>query len=541
VKHPTRSRHRPARLRPRSWIALLLVAIALLMPAAPARLQAREATSASVQLDGRPLFRVWSSEEYSAEQRVEGINRVLQTLVDSPAPIEVSVVERRGLPVIAIDSRPLLTVTRVDTPEGMSREERAEQWRSQLQRALEQSHRERQPERVLASLAAAAGMVLAALVVQRLLGWLFRWVASRQAALPVAGRPRRLGGAGRRLLLHGVLRSLQIAGWLVAVIAAADLLPQSRIWMLRLREALWNTLVSPFLPLGERSYSILDAIVLIALFVALSRSLAALQRLLRRTVLQPSGISKGSQEAIAFLVQYTLLFIGTLVLLQLWGLEIGSLAIFAGFLGVALGLGLQGFARNFLSGLLILFERPIAVGDFVEVGSLQGTVRRISLRATEVVTLDQISIIVPNSEFLESQVVNWSHGDPVSRLVIPVGVAYGSDSRCVEAALLAAAEGYPELLQDPPARVLFSGFGESQLNFNLLVWIRQPLRQYEVISDLNFRIEAELRRRGILIPYPQRDLHLRDGVLQIALPTELSEALTRFLAAGGPPRPPGAE
>jgi small-conductance mechanosensitive channel len=540
VKHPTRSRHRPARFRPRSWIALLLVAIALLMPAAPARLQAMEAASATVQLDGRPLFRVWSSEEYSAEQRVDGINRVLQTLVDSPAAIEVSVVERRGLPVIAIDSRPLLTVTRVDTPEGMSREERAQQWRGQLQRALEQGRRERQPERVLASLAAAAGMLLAALVVQRLLGWLFRWFANRQDTLPAPGLRRRLGGAGRRLVLHGVLRGLQIAGWVVAVIAAADLFPSSRIGMLRLREALWNSLAAPFMPLGERSYSILDAIVLIALFVALTRSLAVLQRLLRRKVLQPSGISKSSQEVIAFLVQYTLLFIGTLVLLQLWGLEIGSLAIFAGFLGVALGLGLQGFARNFLSGLLILFERPIAVGDFVEVGSLQGTVRRISLRATEVVTLDQISIIVPNSEFLESQVVNWSHGDPVSRLVIPVGVAYGSDSRSVETALLAAAEDYPELLQDPPARVLFSGFGESQLNFNLLVWIRQPLRQYEVISDLNFRIEAELRRRGILIPYPQRDLHLRDGVLQIALPPELSEALARFLAAGGQPRPPGA-
>ncbi len=389
----------------------------------------------------------------------------------------------------------------------MSRLEQAELWRTQLQRALERGRRERRGDHILRMLAAAAAWLLGALLLQRLLGLvavrLGRKLAGSATATAAAGADRGYGSAGARLLLRLALRLLQTAVWLLAVVRVASLFPVTRLWLQRLRLAFWESLASPFLRLGERSYSVLDAIVLIALLLLLARALAALQRLLRTRVLQHTGISKGSQEAIAVIVQYVLLFIGSLVLLQLWGLDISSLTIFASFFGVALGLGLQGFARNFLSGLVLVFERPIEVGDFVELGSLQGTVQRIRLRATEVITLDQVSIIVPNAEFIESQVVNWSHGNPVSRLVIPVGVAYGSDPEEVRATLLEACRGYDGVLAEPAPRVLFRGFGDSQLDFSLLVWIHQPLRQYEVSSDLNFRIAAALRRAGIEIPIPR--------------------------------------
>jgi potassium-dependent mechanosensitive channel len=144
-------------------------------------------------------------------------------------------------------------------------------------------------------------------------------------------------------------------------------------------------------------------------------------------------------------------------------------------------------------------------------------VQKISLRCTEVVTLDRISIIVPNAEFLESQVVNWSHGSPTSRLILPIGVAYGSDCSVVRQALVEACSDYAGILADPKPKVFFKGFGDSSLNFALLVWINQPMRQYEIISDLNYRLEAVLRHRGISIPFPQRDLHLSQETLQALL------------------------
>jgi small-conductance mechanosensitive channel len=266
-----------------------------------------------------------------------------------------------------------------------------------------------------------------------------------------------------------------------------------------------------------------------------------LQAVLRGRVLRHTGISLGAQEAIVFLLRYGLLVLGSLVLLQLWGLDLSSLTLFAGVLGVGVGLGLQGITKNFVSGLVIMFERPIQVGDFVEIGDLEGTVKQVNLRSTEVVTLDAISIIVPNSEFLESRVVNWSHGSPISRLRLPVGVAYGSDPKAVRTALVEACGDHPDVLKQPPPRVFFTGFGESSLDFQLLAWISQPMRQYDIRSDLNFRIEAALRRHGITVPFPQRDLHLRAGALPIELPPELSQALLAWIGRGqrdgDPPEP----
>ncbi|HEY9639679.1 MAG TPA: mechanosensitive ion channel domain-containing protein, partial [Coleofasciculaceae cyanobacterium] len=218
--------------------------------------------------------------------------------------------------------------------------------------------------------------------------------------------------------------------------------------------------------------------------------------------------------------KYSLISIGTLIVLQIWGLDISSLTILVSALGVGIGFGLQDIAKNFGSGLVLILERPIQVGDFVEIGSFKGTVERIGGRSTEIRTLDHVSIIVPNSRFLSEEVINWSHHNPVSRLHLPVGVAYHSDPQIVRTVLLEAAQSHTDVLQSPLPQVFFTGFGDSALNFDLLVWTTQPSRQFILKSDLYFRIFELLQERQIEVPFPQRDLHLRSGILSLSPQTE---------------------
>ena len=519
-------------------MALMALAILVVMsPFGGAGAQEATVAPAFLQLDGNRLFPVSASKDYTADQRVERANRLLQEVVATGSPGRIGVKELRNLPVITLDDAVVLTVTRRDTPEGLTVQGQAELWRQTLTAAINKGRFERQPAYVARMVPISLGILVATFLLQRLLWLLWRRYLPSALTQPLVGEP----GSSQPLrpkdwLLHGVLVVLRLGLWLAAILVIAGFFPLTRLLISRLLEALTESLGSPFLPLGGRRYSVLDAVVLVALFLMLVRGVALLKGLLRIRVLQRTGIEPGSQEAIAFILQYGLLFLGTLVLLQLWGLDLTSLALFASVLGVGVGLGLQGIAKNLISGLIIMFERPIKVNDFVEVGDLQGTVTRVNLRSTEVVTLDRISIIVPNAEFLESRVVNWSHGSSVARLKIPVGVAYGSDCEVVRQALLEACHDLSDILATPPAQVFFMGFGESCLDFQLLVWINQPRRQYEIRSELNFRIEAILRHHDLTMPFPQRDLHLRNERLEVAFPAEISDALLKRLVP--PPIPP---
>ncbi len=520
---------------------VVLAALAILLVVAPfhgARAQARPEIPAFMELDGHRLFEVTASKDYSAKQRVERANRLLQEVVASKQPGKIGVRELNNLPVITLDGEVILTVTRRDTPESMAVGQQAELWRRTIASAIARGRAQRQPAYVARKIPVSVGILGLAFLLQRLLRLLWQRFLPSALTQPLTSEPASVRPLrGMDWLLHGVLVVLQLGVWVAAVRVIAGFFPATRLLIGRLFVAVTESLGSPFLPLGGRSYSVLDAVILVALFLVLVRGVAFLTGMLRTRVLQRTGIEPGSQEAIAFILQYGLLFLGTLVLLQLWGLNLTSLALFASVLGVGVGLGLQGIAKNLISGLIIMFERPIQVNDFVEVGDLQGTVTRVNLRSTEVVTLDRISIIVPNAEFLESRVVNWSHGSPISRLRIPVGVAYGSDCQLVRQALLDACEGFPDILAAPPPKVFFNGFGESSLDFLLLVWINQPRRQYEIRSELNFRIEAMLRRHDLTIPFPQRDLHLRNEQIQVAFPADITDALIARLS----PPPPEAE
>jgi small-conductance mechanosensitive channel len=234
-----------------------------------------------------------------------------------------------------------------------------------------------------------------------------------------------------------------------------------------------------------------------------------LARLLKRTRLRPSV-----QFAIHQIARYTFLVLGIYLSLTAVGINLSSLAFLAGALGVGVGFGLQNIISNFVSGLIILAEQPVAIGDRVEVGGTVGKVTEINLRSTTLVTADNICIIVPNSNLITGTVVNWSHGDPRVRTRLPVSVAYGTDVEKLRAVLLAVTAQNPDILKEPAPELLFVGYGDSAINFELAVWstlsLDKPMR---FKSTLYYAMHKALEENRIEIPFPQRDLHLRSGSL----------------------------
>jgi small-conductance mechanosensitive channel len=268
-------------------------------------------------------------------------------------------------------------------------------------------------------------------------------------------------------------------------------------------------------PLPGVALSLLQIFLLIALLVAVFWISSRTKRFLFNRFLVNSGLDRSLQYAISQIVSNVVLVVGIFIVLENTGIHLGALTVFAGAVGVGVGFGLQNIASNFISGLVILAERPITLGDRVEVAGVTGQVQQIRARSTVIVTNDNISTIVPNTKFIDSPVTNWTYGDPRVRFRIPVGVAYGSDVEKVRKLLIAAGTEDPHTLEDPAPSVFFEGFGDSSLNFELEVWSSEMShrpRRYR--SDLNFSIERKLREAGIEIPFPQRDLHIRSGVLR---------------------------
>jgi small-conductance mechanosensitive channel len=225
------------------------------------------------------------------------------------------------------------------------------------------------------------------------------------------------------------------------------------------------------------------------------------------------------QYAVSKIGGYIFIVIGFYVALKLVGIDLSSLAVVAGAIGVGLGFGLQNVISNFVSGLIILAERPVSIGDRVELGEVAGVVTRISLRSTTIVTNDNITIIVPNSDFITHKVTNWSYGDPKVRLRLPVDVAYGTDPERLRRLLLEVAQENPMVLREPAPELFFQGFGDSSLKFELGVWtVEMTSKPRRFRSELNYAIERKLRENQIEIPFPQRDLHLRSGNLVLQEP-----------------------
>ncbi len=213
------------------------------------------------------------------------------------------------------------------------------------------------------------------------------------------------------------------------------------------------------------------------------------------------------------MARYVILFVGALIIFQTVGIDLTTLNVLAGAVGIGIGFGLQNVANNFISGLILLIERPIKVGDRIEVGEVSGDVVSIGARSTIVKTNDAIAIIVPNSKFTADNVTNWSFGGEIVRFRIPVGVAYDSDIDLVTDVLIKIAENSDDVEKTPPPTVWLTGFGASSLQFELLAWSREKLRQPGYFrSNINYEIVRRFRENGIEMPFPQRDLHIRSDM-----------------------------
>jgi small-conductance mechanosensitive channel len=279
---------------------------------------------------------------------------------------------------------------------------------------------------------------------------------------------------------------------------------------------------------------LLAAAVLLLVFMVGS---SVLKTLLRRYSRRHDNISLSSVYTVERLVHYLLMAVGALWALSIAGVPMAKMTVFAGALGVGLGFGLQAIFNNFVSGLILLFERSLKVGDFVELASgVHGSVRDIYIRATRITTNDNIDILVPNSEFVNGRVVNWTLREAARRLKIPFGVAYGTDKERVKMAALEAAREVPFTLTQEGTRapqVWLTGFGDSSLDFQLVVWLTAEAtrRPGAVTAAYNWALHTALDKYGIEIPFPQRDLHVKSwpdreaarGGAPVDLPPELTE------------------
>ncbi|KAF3887619.1 MULTISPECIES: mechanosensitive ion channel domain-containing protein [Nostocales] len=272
-----------------------------------------------------------------------------------------------------------------------------------------------------------------------------------------------------------------------------------------------NQLVSaPLFKAGNEAISLFWILKLILGLLGVFVVTNLLKRLLSDRILIRFKLSQGNREAISTLISYSAGALGFLIVLSVNGLDVASLSVVIGGLGVGIGFGLQDLTKNLVSGLTLLLEGKLQVGDYIEFNGVSGYIKEIAIRSTIIRTFDGGDIVVPNSNLVGNQVLNWSYKNFTGKIRLEVGVAYDSDPIIVAETLLNSAYMEPSVLYEPPPKVIFKGFGDSSLNFELWVWLSRIDEGISVRSALNYIIEHNFRQIGIKIPFPQRSLWLHN-------------------------------
>ncbi len=314
----------------------------------------------------------------------------------------------------------------------------------------------------------------------------------------------------RRLLEKTLVKTLaKIFRWILHFLAFIGVMSVLGVKIENIFDFIYEVLNFKLFTIAETHISLLTIIIMIVVIWVSAKLSKVVRNYFDKSVFPRFNIEEGLRFSLSKFAGYLVIAIGVIIALQGFGIKLSALAVFAGVLGVGIGFGMQSITANIVSGIVILFERPIKEGDMVRLSNTFGQVLKINLRSSIIRTIYNEHLIVPNSDFINGVVENMSWGDIRLRLSVKVGVSYGTDPLLVQRALIEAANKTVNVMNNPEPTVLFRDFGDSSLNFELLAWIENPTQRFTTESSIRFTIVQIFREYGITIPFPQHDVYIK--------------------------------